>query len=96
MRTRASKGKGRSDDDGVGSALRVVEQAIGGKLAGDVMRNVAAEAQAQPAKNPAAVALSRLGASKGGKARAASLSATKRKAIAKKAAAARWGKRTGR
>ena len=31
-----------------------------------------------------------LGASKGGKARAAKLSATKRKAIAKKAAKARW------
>lgn len=43
-------------------------------------------------KNPHAVALSKLGASKGGKARAASLSAAKKKAIAKKAAAARWGK----
>ena len=43
-------------------------------------------------KNPAAVALGKLGASKGGKARAAKLSAKKRKAIAKKAAAARWNK----
>jgi hypothetical protein len=43
-----------------------------------------------PAKNPAAVALGKLGASKGGKARAAKLSARKRKEIAKKAAAARW------
>jgi hypothetical protein len=41
-------------------------------------------------KNPAALALSKLGASKGGKARAASLSAKKRKLIAKKAAKARW------
>ena len=41
-------------------------------------------------RNPAAVALSKLGASKGGKARAANLSAAKRKAIAKKAAAKRW------
>jgi len=41
-------------------------------------------------KNAAAVALSKLGASKGGLARAASLSDRKRKAIAKKAAAARW------
>ena len=40
-------------------------------------------------KNPAAVALSKLGASKGGKARAESLSARKRKMIAKKAADAR-------
>lgn len=42
------------------------------------------------AKNPAAVALGRLGASKGGKARAAKLSAARRKAIAAKAAKARW------
>jgi hypothetical protein len=41
-------------------------------------------------KNPAAVALGKLGASKGGKARAAKLSAARRKAIAKKAARARW------
>lgn len=37
-----------------------------------------------------------LGASKGGKARAAKLSAAKRKAIAKKAAKARWKKTTPR
>jgi hypothetical protein len=45
-------------------------------------------------RNPAAVALSKLGASKGGKARAASLSAAKRSAIARKAVAARWRKKT--
>jgi hypothetical protein len=45
----------------------------------------------QSAKNPAAVALGRLGGLKGGKARAKKLSATKRRAIAKKAARARWG-----
>lgn len=43
-----------------------------------------------PQKNPAAVALGRLGGLKGGKARAAKLSPKKRKAIAKKAAEARW------
>jgi len=43
-------------------------------------------------KNPAAVALAMLGASKGGKARAAKLSAKKRKEIAQKAAQARWSK----
>ncbi|HKR12930.1 MAG TPA: hypothetical protein VJT15_12805 [Pyrinomonadaceae bacterium] len=43
-----------------------------------------------PKKNPAAVALAGLGASKGGKARAKSLSSKKRKAIAQKAAKARW------
>jgi len=41
-------------------------------------------------KNQAAVALGRLGGKKGGKARAEKLSPAKRKAIAKKAAAARW------
>jgi hypothetical protein len=46
-----------------------------------------------PKKNPHAQALSKLGASKGGKARAKSLTASKRKAIAKKAAKTRWQKR---
>ena len=41
-------------------------------------------------RNPHAVALSKLGASKGGKARAAKLSPKKRREIAKKAAARRW------
>ena len=50
------------------------------------------EGMAQPqGKNPAAVELGRLGGLKGGKARAAKLSPAKRKAIAKKAAAKRWG-----
>ncbi len=44
-------------------------------------------------RNPAAVALSKLGASKGGKARAAALSPARRSAIAKKAVQARWKKR---
>ncbi len=43
-------------------------------------------------KNPAAVALGRLGGLKGGKARAEKLSAKKRSEIAKKAAAKRWNK----
>lgn len=43
-------------------------------------------------KNPAAVMLGRLGGLKGGKARAAKLSAAQRKKIAKKAANARWQK----
>lgn len=46
----------------------------------------------KPAKqrNPAAVALGRLGGLKGGKARAASLTNKERTEIAKKAAQARW------
>ena len=51
-----------------------------------------ATAVEQPAKNPAAVALGRLGGLKGGKARAAKLSPIKRKTIARKAARARWEK----
>ena len=43
-------------------------------------------------KNPAAVALGRLGGAKGGKARAQRLSPEKRKRIATQAAAARWKK----
>ena len=45
-----------------------------------------------PEKNPAAVALGRLGGLKGGKARAAKLSKRKRKEIATKAARARWAR----
>ncbi|MGA3057880.1 MAG: histone H1 [Candidatus Limnocylindrales bacterium] len=44
-----------------------------------------------PEKNPAAVALGKLGGAKGGKARAAKLTPQERSAIAKRAAAARWG-----
>jgi hypothetical protein len=44
----------------------------------------------EPTKNPAAVALGRMGGLKGGAARAKSLSKKKRSEIAKKAAKARW------
>ena len=44
-------------------------------------------------KNPAAVALGRLGGKKGGPARAEKLSKKRRSEIAKKAAQARWAKR---
>jgi hypothetical protein len=50
------------------------------------------EQEEKPAENPAAVALGRLGGLKGGIARRDSLSAKKRKEIAKKAAEARWKK----
>lgn len=54
----------------------------------------APELGAQPDKDPAAVELGRRGGLKGGKARAAMLSAQERSEIAKKAAEARW--RSGR
>jgi hypothetical protein len=44
----------------------------------------------QPAKDPLAVELGRRGGLKGGKARSASLSPARRKAIARKGARARW------
>lgn len=48
------------------------------------------EQDADEGKNPAAVALGRLGGQKGGKARAQSLTAKQRSDIAKKAAKSRW------
>ena len=57
------------------TAFSVVQQATG---------------EPSPEKNPAAVALGRLGGLRGGKARAAKLSSKQRKAIAKKAALSRW------
>lgn len=52
----------------------------------------AATATVLETKNPAAVALGRLGGMKGGKARAESLSAKDRKRIAHKAATQKWRK----
>ena len=52
------------------------------------------EPPADRIKNPAAVALGRLGGLKGGKARAAKLSARKRSQISARAARARWGKKS--
>jgi hypothetical protein len=83
MPTRSSKPK---DHDFATTARSVAEQAMGEKLDGSPLDDPNA------GKNPAAVALGRLGGAKGGAARAAALSPRKRKAIAKKAARARWGK----
>jgi hypothetical protein len=66
------------------TARRVVEQAIGEKLDGSPLDDPDA------GKNPAAVALGKLGGPKGGRARAEALSPAERKAIARKAANARW------
>jgi hypothetical protein len=61
-----------------------VEKLIGEKLTGEPPDDPNA------GKNPAAVALGKLGGAKAGAARTAALSPAKRKAIAKKAAKARW------
>ncbi len=57
----------------------------------------ATEGEPEPndGKNPAAVALGRLGGKKGGRARATKLSAERRSEIAKKAAKARWQNKLG-
>jgi hypothetical protein len=64
-------------------AARIVKEATGEKLEDD-------KGDYAGGKNPAAVALGRLGGLKGGKARAKSLSAERRREIARKAARARW------
>lgn len=51
------------------------------------------EDKTEDGKNPAAVALGRLGGQKGGKARAEKLTKKERAEIAKKAAATRWAKK---
>lgn len=60
------------------------------KLIADVATGQAELPKADKGKDPAAVSLGRRGGLKGGKARAEKLSAKKRTAIARKAAAARW------
>jgi hypothetical protein len=86
MPSRASNPKRPRDPNLL--ARSVMEDLIGEKMDGSPLEKI----EPLPEKNPAAVALSKLGASKGGLARAASLSGRKRSAIAKKAAAARWNR----
>lgn len=85
MPSRASKNRPRDPNL---LARSVVEHLIGEHMDGTPLKPKPAARK----KNPAAVALSKLGASKGGKARAEALSGRKRKMIAKKAAAVRWAK----
>jgi hypothetical protein len=61
---------------------------------GQPVPNLSGKSEPQPndGKNPAAVALGRLGGLKGGKARAEALSKKKRAEIARLAASARWKK----
>ncbi len=62
-----------------------------GQLVVDIATSDQAVLETECKKNPAAVALGRLGGLKGGHARAASLSADQRKQVAQRAARARWG-----
>jgi hypothetical protein len=87
MPPRASKTKKKKrPSDPVLLAKSVMEDIIGEKWDRPKL-------EPQRVKNPHAVALSKLGASKGGIARAESLTAKQRGKIAKKAAKARWKKR---
>ena len=96
MPTRSSKPKAPAlkkrpgtakDHDFATIARNVVEQAIGEKLDGSPLP------AKDTGKNPAAVALGKLGGAKGGSARARNLSAAQRKEIARTAALARWSRR---
>jgi hypothetical protein len=79
MRKRSSKQKSEDVNE---LAFRLVSEATG------------TEAEPpQEGKNPAAVALGRLGGKVGGKARAAKLTPERRRETAQKAARARWAKR---
>jgi len=80
MPRRASKRPKKEDE--FQAAVRVIRTAVE-----NVEKKIV-----DPAVSAAASALSKLGASKGGEARAAKLSARRRKQIAKDAAAARWRK----
>jgi hypothetical protein len=85
MQDRSSKNKRRTHD--VNRLSRsIIDLVTGNPIVADPSSIV-------PAKNPAAVALGRLGGLKGGKARSEKLSAEEKREIAKKGAQARWGKR---
>jgi len=60
------------------------------KLIGDIATGQVEDAKPDDGKNPAAVALGKLGGPKGGKARAATLTSAQRREISRKAAKSRW------
>jgi hypothetical protein len=77
-----AKPSNKSEDPNV-SAFSIVQQATG-------QTTPRPASSPKPQKNPAAVALGRLGGLKGGKARAKILTQKQRSEIAKIAAEARW------
>jgi hypothetical protein len=80
MPKRSSRGK-QGPEDVNEIAFRVTREATGER-----------PPEVERKKNPAAVALGRLGGAKGGKARAEKLTAAKRVEIARNAALARWSR----
>jgi hypothetical protein len=85
MPTRASSGKKR---DFTQIAKSVIDKATGDNETTAIIEEI----KTVIPKNPHAQALSALGASKGGKARAKKLSTKRKREIARKAARARWKK----
>lgn len=87
MPKRSSKPKKRPDSDFDPNQLAamIIQEATG--EAASVLRE---HPEATDGKDPAAVSLGRRGGLKGGPARAKKLSTAERKAIARKAAKARW------
>ena len=83
MPKRSSK-KGRPRD------VNELAKAIVDEATGNAPEEGDEDSPADEGKNPAAVALGRLGGKKGGKARAAKLSKEQRSEIARKAAQSRW------
>jgi len=80
----------RSSTDINQIAANIVARSTGQSLPSVQAIGQVARKPIKPDKNPAAVALGRLGGLKGGKARAESLSKSQRSQIAKAAAMARW------
>ena len=92
MPERSSIRKKKRDHDFAVNAFRVVQEATEEPEPETAQSPEEAPEQDAKGKNPAAVALGRLGGLKGGKARARKLTPEKRREIAQKAAKARWSK----
>lgn len=76
-------------------ARAIVEEATGESLANHALPKDPPKEPPRKRKNPAAVALGKLGGKKGGIARRDKLTPEQRTAIAQKAARVRWGKGSG-
>lgn len=72
--------------------INILASTIVGQATGDISKPTAID----EGKNPAAVALGRMGGLKGGKARAKGMTKKQRSNAARKAAKARWGKHSDR
>lgn len=92
MPKRSSKKRKKRPRDPNALAAEIVGEAIAEKPAGYDAREEPEEPVEVETKNPAAVALGKLGGKKGGKARARKLSAKRRREIARKAARIRWAR----